>query len=202
MNRTLKVFTPKFHILVLLPSPTQTQNVNNSLDHIYHLVSLFSLPTLFFDGFALHNDLVCQKIVTQSGGSSVVGNFSLVVAVCPVSECMGCSAKDVVADLVIHHPSPLLYFYKWGNLVPIHISLLSASVPQLHRGIGVSWGCALNFIVEVDVGAGGIGQTFFDIDPALGHGVPPLVALFSHSGGLLSAEEPPWGGNLLGFSLG
>ena len=47
---------------------------------------------------------------------------------------------------------------------------------------------------------GGIGQSFLDsnmfsdIVPALGHGVPALVGMFSSGGGLLSAEEPPWGG--------
>ena len=68
------------------------------------------------------------------------------------------------------------------------------------QGIGASWGCASTFIVGVDVGAGGIGQSFLDsnkfsdIDPALGHGVPALVGIFSSGGELLSAEEPPWGG--------
>ena len=93
----------KSHILALLPSPIQIQNLSNSLDHIYHLVSLFSLPTLFFDGFALYNNLVCQKIVTRSAGSSVaagcfgargIGNSSVVAAVCLVFECMGCSAGE------------------------------------------------------------------------------------------------------------
>ena len=66
-------------------------------------------------------------------------------------------------------------------------------------GISVSWGCALTFIVEVDVGVGEIGQSFLDsnkfsdIDPAQGHGVPALVGIFSSGGGLLSAER-----NLLG----
>ena len=53
--------------------------------------------------------------------------------------------------------------------------------------------------MEVDVGAGGIGQSFLnsnkvpDADPALGNGVPAQVGI-SSSGGGLSAEEPPWGG--------
>ena len=52
----------------------------------------------------------------------------------------------------------------------------------------------------VDVGVGGIGQSFLDlnrfsdVDPVSGHGVPALAGIFSSGGGLLSAEEPPWGG--------
>ena len=115
-------------------------------------------------------------------------NFSVVVAVCPVSECMGCSAEDViVVDLVNHHPSPLLYFYKWSNLVPIHISLLSASVPQQHRGL-MFHGVCFDFYCRGGCRYGGIGQCFLDsnkfsdIDPAPGHGVPALVGIFSSGG--------------------
>ena len=66
-------------------------------------------------------------------------------------------------------------------------------------GIAASWGCGSTFIVGVDVGVGGICQSFLnsnkcpDADPALGHGVPAQVGIFS-SGGGLSAEQPPWGG--------
>ena len=55
-------------------------------------------------------------------------------------------------------------------------------------------GLCLNFY------CGGIGQSFLDsnkfsdFDPVLGHGVPALAGIFSSGGGLLSAEEPPWGG--------
>ena len=48
----------------------------------------------------------------------------------------------------------------------------------------------------VEVGAGGIAQSFLDsnkfpdADPALGHGVPSQVGISSSAG----AEEPPWGG--------
>ena len=87
-----------------------------------------------------------SKDCDQTAGSPVVAggtgdggteNVSVVAAVCLVFECRGCSAGGAEHfDLVNHHPSPLLYFYKWDNLVPIHIFLLSASVPQWH-GIGV-----------------------------------------------------------------
>ena len=94
---------------------------------------------------------VCQGIVTGSAGSSVawgagnlvawnalclaaggsgsegIRNSSIVVALCLVVDYMVCSAgvteHFVVVGLANHHPSPLLYFYKWGNLVTIHISL-------------------------------------------------------------------------------
>ena len=67
-------------------------------------------------------------------------------------------------------------------------------------GIAVSWGCASTFIVGVDVGVGKIGPSFLDsnkfsdANPVSGHGVPVLAGIFSSDGGLLSAEEPPWGG--------
>ena len=103
--------------MISLPNLTQILSLNNNLDHICHVVSPFSLPTVFFDGSALHIDLVFQRIVTQSAGSSAaggagnhvagnavhlaadegsgpggIGNSSLVVAVCLAIECMGCSA--------------------------------------------------------------------------------------------------------------
>ena len=70
----------------------------------------------------------------------------------------------------------------------------SATVAQ---GISASWGCASTYIVGVDVGVGGIDQSFLDlnkfsdIDPAVVHGVPALVWIFSSGGGLLLAEKPP-----------
>ena len=140
-KKNLTVFTPEFHILVLPPNLTQILSLNNNLDHICHLVSPFSLPTLFFYGFALHIDLACQRTVTWSAGSSLawgtgnlaagnavhlaavvgfgpggIGNSSVVVAVGLAIECTGCSAGGadhfVVVGLANHHPSPLLYFYK------------------------------------------------------------------------------------------
>ena len=154
-EKNLTVITLEFHILAPLPNPIQIQRLSNNLDHICHLYSPFSLPTLFFDGSALCIGLVYQRIMTGSTGSFVtggagscavgnavhlaaaggfgpgdIGNSSLVVAVCLEMECMGCSAGGtehfVVVVLANHHPSPLLYFYKWGNFVSIHISLLSA----------------------------------------------------------------------------
>ena len=145
-ERNFPVFTPEFHILAPLPNLTKIMSLNNNLHHICHLVSPFSLPTLFFDGSPLHVNLVCQWIVTRNAvhlvdagglGPGGIGNSSVVVAVCLAIECMGCSAggTEHFVGLTNHHPSPLLYFHKWGNLVPIHISLLSASVPQWHRGL-------------------------------------------------------------------
>ena len=112
------MFISKFHILALLPSQTQIQNLSNSLDHIYHLVSPFSLLTLFFDGFPLYNNWVCQKIVTRSAGSSAVaggfgagdiGNFSVVAAVCLVFECTGCFA-GVLSILTLQITIPVLFY--------------------------------------------------------------------------------------------
>ena len=125
-------FISTFHILVLLhPSLNLIQNSSNSLDPIYHLVSPFSHPILFSNRSVLHNNQVCQKI--GSTGSSVVagdlvpgfiGIFSVVAAVCSVFECMGCSVEGAV-DFACHHPSPLLCFYIWGSLVPIHTPLFA-----------------------------------------------------------------------------
>ena len=42
---------------------------------------------------------------------------------------------------------------------------------------------------------------FSDVDPVWGHGVPVLTRIFSSHGGLLSAEEPPWGGFSWNFPL-
>ena len=68
------------------------------------------------------------------------------------------------------------------------------------QGITVSWGCTSTFILGVDVGVGGNGQSLLDsnkysnFDPVLGHGVPALAGIFSSGGGLLSAEELLWNG--------
>ena len=151
-EKNLTVFTLEFHILAPFPNLIQIQSSINNLSHICHFFSPFSLPTLFFDGSVLHINLVYQRTMTGSTGSFAaggagslavgntvclaavggfgpgdIGNSSLVVAVCLAIECMGCSAGGtehfVVGVLANHHPSPLLYFYKWGSLVPIHISL-------------------------------------------------------------------------------
>ena len=66
--------------------------------------------------------------------------------------------------------------------------------------ISILWYCASTFIVGVDAGVRGIGQSllnsnkFSDVDPFLAHGVPALAGILSSGGELLSAEEPPWGG--------
>ena len=73
MKEILISFTPKFHIYVPLPNLTWFLSLNNNPNHINHLVSPFSPPTLFLDRFVLHISLVCQMIVTNSTGSSGVG---------------------------------------------------------------------------------------------------------------------------------
>ena len=125
-EKNITVFTLEFHILAPLPNLTQIWSSSNILDHTCHLVSPFSLPTLFFDGSALCIDLVCQKIVTGSTGSFAargagshvagnavhlaaaggfgsgdIGNSSVVVAVCHPIECMGCSAGGAKHFVVV-----------------------------------------------------------------------------------------------------
>ena len=74
--------------------------------------------------------------------------------------------------------------------------------------IAASWGCGSTFIVGVDIGVGGIGQSFLDsnkfsdTDPALGHGVLAVVGVSSSGGDYYyyySAEKPPWDGFLWSF---
>ena len=66
-------------------------------------------------------------------------------------------------------------------------------------GVAASWDCGSIFIEVLEVDVGGIGQSFLssnrftDIDPALGHGVPAWVGIFSSGGGLL-LNEVPWEG--------
>ena len=116
---------------------------------------------------------------------AVVG-FSVVVAVHLVPECLGYFVEFVFDD---YHPSLPLYFYKWGNLVPIHISL--PLVLQWHWGFPVLGAVALS-LWGVEIIAGGIGQSllnsnkFPDIFPALGHGVPAQVRILLSGEGLLS----------------
>ena len=71
-----------------------------------------------FDSFGYEGtgNLASEAAVHSVG---VVG-FSVVVAVYLVPECLEYFAKFVFDG---HHASPSLYFYKWGSLVPIHISL-------------------------------------------------------------------------------
>ena len=83
------------------------QNLSNSVDHICYLVSPLSLPILFLDEFALHNNQVCQKIgstgcsvVAGGSGNRGIGKFSVVAAVCLVFECVGCSVDDAVVVFV------------------------------------------------------------------------------------------------------
>ena len=59
-------------------------------------------------------------VVFDSFGAGGTGNLASEVAVHLMPECLEYFAEFVFDG---HHPSPPLYFYKWGNLVPIHISL-------------------------------------------------------------------------------
>ena len=58
--------------------------------------------------------------VFDSFGSGHTGNLAYEVAVHLMPECLEYFAEFVFDG---HHPCPPLYFYKWDNLVPIHISL-------------------------------------------------------------------------------
>ena len=205
VNRNLTVFTPEFHILVLLPNLTQIQSLNNSLDNICHLVSPFSLPTLFFDGFALCIDLVHQRIVTRSTGSSVaaggfgpggVGNSSIVVAVCLAVECMGYSAGGHCA-----FGCPLLYFLQMGQFGPHpHFSFICFGA-TVAWGIAVLWGLCLNFYCGGRCRwrgnwsvLPGLEQVFWCWPCFRPWSVCSSRDILKWGGGLLSAEEPPWGG--------
>ena len=68
-------------------------------------------------------------VIFDSFGSRGTGNLASEVAVHLMSECLKYSAEFAFDG---HCPSPL-YFYKWGNLVPIYISLLLAL--QWHQGL-------------------------------------------------------------------
>ena len=69
-------------------------------------------------------------------------------------------------------------------------------------GVMMAWGLlllgivALSLLRGLEVDVGGIGQSFLssnrfpNIDPALGHGVPAQVGIFSSGGGLLLDELP------------
>ena len=85
--------------------------------------------------------------------------------------------------------SPHQYFSTFGATIAL--------------GITCSWVCGSIFMgsfdVVIAVGVGGAGQSFLnlkrfpDIFPALGHGVPVQVGMFSSGGGMLS-ELPSWEG--------
>ena len=86
-------------------------------------------------------------------------------------------------------------FLQMGQLGPQpHFSTFGVMVAW---GIAASWVCGSIFIGGLEVDVGGIGQSFLnsskfpDIDPALGHGVPSWVGIFS-SGGELLLDQLPW----------
>ena len=141
MNEILISFTPKFLIYVPCPNLIWSLSLNNNPSHIYHLVSPFSPPTPFLDRLVPHISLAHQMIVTKSAGSPGVGGTgnlafesfgpggsSVVIAVHLMPDCMRYSAEHFVFD--DHHPIPILCFYKWGNLVPIHTSLSALELQQ------------------------------------------------------------------------
>ena len=88
----------------------------------------------------------------------------------------------IFANGAVRLPSTFLYL--WG-----------------YNGIGVtaSWDCGSICIGGLEVDVGGIGQSFLssnrfpDFDPALGHGVPTQVGIFSSGGGLL-LDDLSWEG--------
>ena len=147
MNRNLIVFTSEFYILVLLPNLTQILNLNNNLDQICHLVSPFSLPTLFFDGSALCIDLVCQTNVTGSTASSAaaggfglggIGNSSVAVAVWLAVECTGhflLRALGILLLLALQITIPVL-FYIFTNGAIWSPSTFLFYLLQCHSGMG------------------------------------------------------------------
>ena len=153
MKEILINFTPKFHIYVPPPNLTWFLSLNNNPSHIYHLVSPFSPPTLFLDGFVLHISLVHEIIVTESTGSSGLWaletlhlRLQCILWLLEVLDLEGvlllwllCISYlriwDILLNILVfndHHPSPLLCFYKWGNFIPIHTSPLSALLLLWH----------------------------------------------------------------------
>ena len=81
-------------------------------------------------------------------------------------------------------------FFHMGQLGP-HPHFCSLGIKMM-RGVFASWVCGSTFTGGLEVDVGGIGQSFLhsnrfpDIDPALDHGVPAWVGIFSSGEGLLS----------------
>ena len=98
----------------------------SSLVHTCHSIVPFSSPILFSSVFVLYINQVHQKISGSAGlgviyssccvrGPELVWCFGLGEGTFVVHQAVG-----VASDAL--HPNPPPHFYKWGNLVPIHIS--------------------------------------------------------------------------------
>ena len=133
-----------------------------------------------------------------------------------VSQHVGCSDGGFVAVDIEYlgsvflvgfsncHPSPLCalpHSCKWGNAVPIGISLVTCLGITMAWGIAATWGSSSVLILGAGVpaGVGGIGQSFLvsnrfsDVDPQLGQGVLCLggaLGTSSSDGGL---DPSYWG---------
>ena len=160
----------------------------------------FSLSLSIFSFNSLQS-LICSEYLS---GMSIA--FRLFCGHCTLCDC-GCGCWSFcrlcrfwgwrAAVFVVHfectgysvdfycHSSPLLHFLnfcKWCSWSP---STFSTFGIMMAWGVAASWVCGSTFIDELEVDVGGIGQSFLnsnrfpDIDPALGHGVPAWVRIFS-----------------------
>ena len=143
---TFKLFT-NFHIKVSYFGSSFQSNSESELeyspDHIYHLISPFSLPTLFIDIFAPHNDQVCQRIVISSAGSSAfAGDFGL--GVLEILQCwLLCALYLSVQDVLLGVLSidslqitVLVLFYIFTNGAIWFPSTFSFCLLWGHSGMG------------------------------------------------------------------
>ena len=182
---------------------------------ICHLVIPFSSPTLFSSISVLHTSQAhwrmfgCAGIVVLDSFWCAWG-FVLGPAL-HLSLGMVASAVHQTVEVAsdVFHPNPLSHFCKWGNVVPIHISLALL----WWTGVWWVWSWGSTFIVVglgfvVRLVEGGIGQSFLiskrllDIFPALGHGVPTQMGASSRGGGLFSDVGGCWLSELLQHLLG
>ena len=138
--------------------------------------------------------------VTRSAGCFVAGGAESCVWVCCRScgfwfgfwvwiLCISClSVWSILLNLflMITIPVHLYIFYKWGNLLPIHISL--PLVLWWHRRLPLL-GVVVLSLWGVGVEVGWISQSFLnsnrlpDLVPVLGHGVPAWLGTFSSGRG-------------------
>ena len=97
-------------------------------------------------------------VVSDNSWSGDVGDLASEVAVYIVAVCLEHFAEIVFDGC---HPSPPLYFYKWGNSVSIHISV--PLVLWWHWGL-LALGSVALFLWGVDVITGGVGQSFLNLN--------------------------------------
>ena len=200
----------------------QTQSLTHSLksnqDYTFHSVFLFPLPIFFKALSVLHTYPGCEmifdcsvtghaeKFVSQYVDNFVIGDAEEFVSVGIgdfVAEGFVQSGAEgfggaFLADLVDHHPSPLLHVllhFANGQCSPHeHFSVACLGI-VMAQGIAVILGCSSVLMVGagVETGVGGIVQSFLvsnrfsDAKPALGQGVPCLtwaLGIFSSGGGL------------------